>query len=421
MWEHSGKVAFAGVGHSPVSRRWDGAAETSLGALTKIACMNAIADAGLNVDQIDAVFSSPGPLGETWAPRLIPPAVASAFQFPNSGDVEDGISKVTAEWLAANLGMKDLKLVQTMNGFVSVELNAAIDAVAEGHCSCVVVFRPLNNFEGRYGQSGPLAQAQAKGRSQFDMPYGFAGPASYASYFSRYLHKYGQTHEKMADFAVNNRRNGLMLEYGYYYQNRPDERLTKEDYLAGRWISEPVNIYDCDLPVMAVGAFVITTAEHARNLKHPPVYVLGRANVNNRPRSVTSALEDLEESNFRFGKRVWEDAGVGPRDVGFISLYDGYTVMTPLWLEAFGICGRGEALDWLSPGHIAIEGSLPLNTSGGNNGAGRTHGVSHHYDAILQIQGRAGPRQVKNSHLGLVETGPPPAAGAHVLSRTPSI
>ena len=416
MWEHRGKVAFAGVGHAEVYRRWDETIETSSGALALTAATRALLDCGLRPQDVDGVFSAPGPLGGPWAPRAMPEAMWERYQM-TPGNQEDGIAQVSAAWLAHNLGLKDLKVCEDREVIIGGRLNDAIDALAAGQCSYALVFRPVNNFAGRYGQQGEAASDQAAGVSQFHAPYGFAtgGPARFAFVFQRYLWKYQRKHEELADFVVNNRRNGLMTEYGYYYQNRP-EPLTKEAYLSARWVAEPLNLFDCDMPVQSAAAFVLTTAERARDLRQRPAYVLSRANYRHRTRSVTHSLEDLEADTVGFAQRLYEDAGVGPHDLDFANLYDGFTVVTPMWVETFGLVGRGEALSWMTADRIAIEGSFPLNTSGGSNGVGRTHGVSLHYDAVLQIQGRAGRRQVKNHHLCIAESGPPPdAPGAQIL------
>lgn len=419
MWEHRGKVAFAGVGHAEASRRWDEDPDSSIGALATRAATRAIEDCGLTLDDIDGVFSSPGPLGGPWAPREFPKWLDERFQM-SPGDPEDGISRATSAWLSRNLGFENLKVCEDSDLIIGALLNQAIDAVAEGRCDYALVVRPLNNFAGRYGQGGETARTEVTGRNQFQHPYGFAEPARFASLFRRYLWKYNREHDELADFVVNNRVNGLMTEYGFYYQNRP-EPLTKEQYLSGKWISEPVNIYDCDMPIHTAAAFIVTTSDRARDLKHPPAYVLGRATIRHRARSVTVALEDLEEANGAFAKKLYEDAGVGPSDIQFANLYDGFTVVTPMWVENFGLCERGEALPWMTTDRIAIGGSFPLNTAGGSNGVGRTHGVSLHYDSILQIQGRAGRRQVERNDLCIAESGPPPdGPGAQILSSIPN-
>ena len=419
MWEHRGKVAYAGVGHAEVYRRWDEQPKTSIGALAIRAANRAIEDCGLTIDDIDGVFTSPGPLGGPWAPRDPLPSMADQFKM-TPGDPEDGVAQVTAAWLARNMGMEDLKVCEDPGSIVGVLLNYAIDAVASGRCNYALVLRPLNNFAGRYGQGGESASDEAPGRGQFGIPYGFIGPARFASLFQRYLWKYNQNHEALADFVVNNRRNGLMCEYGYYYQNRP-EPLTREEYLNARWVTEPINLFDCDMPVHTAAAYILTTGDRARNLKHPPAYVLSRANIRHTERRVTASLDELEENNAAFARGLYEDAGVGPKDIHFANLYDGFTVVVPMWLENFGLCERGEGLPWMTTDRIAIEGSFPLTTSGGSNGVGRTHGVSQHLDAVLQLQGRAGKRQVKNNNLCIAESGPPnDSPGAHILCTSPS-
>lgn len=416
MWEHSGKVAFVGVGCSEIYRRWEETAETSLGALAIQAARMAIEDAGLSDKEIDGVFTSPGPLGASWSPGEVPAFMHEGFKM-TLDDSDDGISKVTAAWLARNMGMKDLEACEDPGGMISNLLNYATDAVAEGKCNYALVLRPLNNFAGRYGQGGENASDEARGPAQFTVPYGFTGPAQYAMLFSRYLDKYGRDHDEMADFMVNNRRNGLMTEYGYYYQHRP-EPLTKEDYINGRWIAKPINIYDCDLPVQVAMAFIITSSERAKDLKQKPVYVLSRENINIKPRSVTYVLEDVEQADADFAKSLYAGAGLGPDDMQFANLYDGYTTVTPMWIEAFGLAERGQALSWLTTDRIAVEGSFPLNTCGGNSGVGRTHGSALHLDAILQIQGRANKRQIKDHDLCVVETGPLVTGGGHILCST---
>lgn len=419
MWEHRGKVAFAGVGHAEQYRRWDETVETSIGALAIRAATRAIEDCGLRPEDIDGVFSAPGPLGAAWAPRPAPAALSERYQM-TPGDPEDGIARVTAGWLARNMGLNDLKVCYDREVIIGGLLNDAIDALAAGRCTYALVFRPLNNFAGRYGQEGEAASDGVRGPNQFQFPYGFAGPARFASLFQRYLWKYGRKHEELADFVVNNRRNGLMTEYGFYYQNRP-EPLTREEYLNARWVAEPVNLYDCDMPVHTAAAFVLTTAARARNLRRRPVYVLSRGNYRHSTRRVTHCLEDIEAETPVFAQQLYDDAGISPKDLQFANLYDGFTVVTPMWVEAFGLCGRGEALPWMTADRIAVEGSFPLNTAGGSNGVGRTHGVSLHYDSVLQIQGRANRRQVRNNGLCIALSGPPPdAPGAQVLCSSPT-
>lgn len=412
-WRGRAKTAYVGVGYAGGERRWDETPERALGTLAISAAKTAIADAGMSGLEIDAVFSSPVPLGGNWAPRPIPVGVAERWSM--SDDTEDGISKVTAAWMARNLGLEASTLLVDTPDMFSLT-NAAVDALLSGRCTTALVFRALPNFAGRYQHSGGVAAAQVEHDLQFELPFGFAGPSYHAMYFQRYLWKYGVDHREMANFAIRNRRNGLKCAYGFYAKHRPQE-LSVEEYLNGRWIIEPLSIHDCDLPIMVGAAFILTTAERAKDLKQHPIYVVEQAHFKPVKRSTSYTLEDFEESNSREAKAVWTKSGITTGDVDFAQLYDGYLSMTPLWAEAFGFCGPGEGIKFLTSPDAELDGRLPINTSGGNNGAGRSHGASHIYDAVLQLRGQATGHQVADAALSLVQVGPPIAWGCQLLSR----
>lgn len=416
MWEGSGKVAIAGIGHSPTYRRWDERAETSLGAMAMDAVQAALDDCGLEADEVDGVVSAPGPLSGYWGPRPVLAAVKAAFQ-QTPGDAEDGISKVTAEWLARNLGLSALQVADNTAGMIGSVLNHAIELVVSGRCKAVVVLRPLNNFAGRYGHYGANAAAEASGTGQFTTAYGHSGFVStMATFFTRYLWTYGKTHADLADLALIEHANGLLCDYGYFAQHAPEE-LTREQYLAGRWIAEPINIYDCDLPMQVAGAFVVTTAELARDLRQHPVYVRGIAGgprARGR-RASMYALEDAQAADTALANRLWQSAGIGPLEVDFANLYDAPLVLVPHLIETFGFCKPGEALEFCNPEQIGIGGVLPINPWGGNVGAGRSHGIDHIYEAVLQLRGQAGGRQIRGASVGVVHVGPPVNGAAQLL------
>ena len=98
-----------------------------------------------------------------------------------------------------------------------------------------------------------------------------------ATRFQRYLHKYGQQKEKMANFVVNSKKNGLNFPEGFFAQNRPGDVVSREDYLNARWLAKPANLYDADMPIMCVSSFLLTTPERAADMKQKPVYILGHA------------------------------------------------------------------------------------------------------------------------------------------------
>jgi len=183
---------------------------------------------------------------------------------------------------------------------------------------------------------------------------------------------------------------------GFYSQHRP-EMITVEDYLAGRWIAKPANIYDNDLPIQAALAVVMTTAERAKDHRPPPAYVLTHAQTRPESQGVTPTLESWERLSDKMGRMLFEGAGIGPDDLDFENMYDGFTLFHQFHLEGlrFGANGdqrRGYALD-LYQEDISINGPHPVSPSGGNNGNGRTR-FWNHRDSILQVQGRS-PSQIK--------------------------
>lgn len=392
MAKTQAKAAVVGIGQSRLFRR----AEVPLGVLAVEACQRAIEDAGLTSADIDGIAAVP------------------RQPFEGAGSV-DGLNFVTPGFVvrALNLDVSWGQLMDTMVGHSMVE---AINAVAAGACQTALVYRALHNPEGRYGRTAPTGAA---GSAQFSAPYGIYPPGVFALSWQRYNHKYGRKREEMAPFIVNNRKNALMWEFGYWAQYRP-EALSVEDYLNSRMISDPVCIYDCDIPVQGCGAFVITTAERARSLRQPPAYVLGAVAPIVRPAgTVAGSLEGAQEAAGRLAGHLWANTGLSAEDMDVANLYDGFSFITPLWVEAMGFAKEGEAFDFMRPENIAIDGGkMPLNTSSGNLGTGRLHGVPHIMDGAMQVMGRSGPRQVTDAELSLVVVGPQGLASGMVFSKT---
>lgn len=261
VWEHRGKVAVVGIGHSPADRRWDERLETSLGAYSLIAAQKALDDAGVARDQVDGVVCCPDGLGDVWAPRPY---------FDPPYDSEDGLSEVSADWVVKNMGLKNVNFTMHGPGCISNAMCVAAQSVGDGLDHTILVMRATGNMPGRYHQT---TDEYARGSGQWTNPWGWQLIPQIAFGFDQYCRKYGSNHNKMAPFVVNAHRNGLMFPEGYYAQNRP-EPMTVEDYLNGRWICKPMNIFDCDMLIQAVVCYLMTTAERARDMKQKPVYVL---------------------------------------------------------------------------------------------------------------------------------------------------
>lgn len=257
--------------------------------------------------------------------------------------------------IAKRARVERVKFVTVAPQCMSMALAAAVEAVGEGLTHTCVVVKGWHNLEGRYNHGGPNSLPTVSGSRKWIG--GMAGPACYrtAMQFQRYLEKYKKSHEMMAPFVVNSRRNGLLFPEGYFAQHRP-EPLTPEEYNDARWIAKPANLLDNDMPVHTSAAYVITTAERAGDLRQKPVYVLGHAGAGEltgrsyssvNVRSTIETLEEVEETAASNGRKILEAAGIRANDLSFENMYDGFTLFHVFHIEGLGFAGikRGEALD----------------------------------------------------------------------------
>ncbi len=370
MSNSGGKAAVVGVGHSNVYRR----ADVPLGVLAIDACKQAIEDAGLSPSDIDGVVTA----------TYMPFEVAEAER--------PGVNLLTPSFMIGALGLEANWTESVVAGSAQHCVIEASHAVASGASRYALAFRGLYNPVGRrYGVSSPTT---AEGRNQFRGPYGIFAPGAFAHYAQRHMALYGGTREQMAEFASKNRDRALQWEYGYW-ANHGGGPLTVEDYMTSRMISYPLCIHDCDIPVQACAAFVLTNEERAKDLRNPPVYVRGTSAPVGAPKSTVMSLEEFMACGGLIGDNLWRQAGVGPGDVSIANLYDGFSMLTPMWAEALGFCGEGEGFSWMN------ETSLPVNTGSGNLGSGRTHGISQMLDSVLQLMGRRGQSQVEDAELAV--------------------
>ncbi len=387
MSNEGARVAVVGFGHSKVYRR----AEEPLGKLAVEAAREAVRDAGLDMSDIDGIATSP-----------VHPA-------EGVGAV-DGIHIVSTDFMTKALGLdpsySDQGTFMLTQGFFQ-----AMNAVAAGVCKYALVFRALHNPDGRYGRVSP---GRAYGTDQWFTPYGSTGPTTIAQQLRRYMEKFGGTKEQLGTFVVRNRDQGLKNENSYWRQHRP-ERLTLDEYLGARPISEPMGMLDCDIPIQGAAAFVITSAERARDLTDRPGYVLASA-VSPEFFSDVGYPETVE-SQIDVGRlmaaHLYANGQVGARDIDVANLYDGYSANVPFWADAMGLSEEGQGLQWIA------DPSIPLNTSGGNLGNGRMHGVPHMMDGAMQVMGRSGARQVEGAELSLVCIGGTHHAGVILFGSRP--
>lgn len=227
--------------------------------------------------------------------------------------------------------------------------------------------------------------------------YGFiAAPVSYAMAARRHMHEFGTTGEQLAAIAVAMRKHACLNENAT--MRTP---ITIEDVMNSRWIAEPLHLLDCCLVSDGGGAFVVTTAERARNLKKRPVYILGAAAQMTHNR-ISQSPNPTHPGAWDAAPRVYEMAGVGPKDIDVAEIYDCFTITVLEQLEAYRFCGRGEGGRFVEGGRIELGGELPVNTHGGLLSQAHIDGMLHVVEGVRQVRGEGGARQVPNAEIALV-------------------
>ncbi|MYD65256.1 MAG: hypothetical protein F4X26_04630 [Chloroflexi bacterium] len=419
LWPYRGQVAAVGIGHSPTARRWDGQASTSIGAWAMVAIRNAIEDAGISPSDVDGLVLDRSTTTGAWWPEGDPLPEDVISQFQPGVEPFDGIAALSSEWILNNMPELD-NVTFTMYGpgCMSNVICVASEAIGRGLANTVVLVKAWHNFPGRYYQGGANARPLVEGPAVWRNPWGVSAATGDGWTFQEYMAKYGKTHDMMAPFIVEEKKNGLMFPEGFFAQHRPDE-VTVEDYVNARWIVEPMNLFDHDMPIHVAVAYVFTTAERAQDMAQTPVYIMNHGTT--RPKfGLTQGLDNAEASTDSTGRKMLAGAGIAADDLSFENMYEGFTTFHNYFIEGLGYAGiqRGEALD-LYAGDISITSDKPVSPSGGNQGGGRTR-IWMHTDTIQQIQGRAGDRQIRvPAEIG-ISGGPMPQGGDFTIwSATP--
>ncbi|MCY4555975.1 MAG: hypothetical protein OXF79_06270 [Chloroflexi bacterium] len=424
IWEHRGKVASVGIGHSPTARRWDGKPETSVGALSILALRKAIADAGVNPEEVDGLVLVPVTTTGAYWPADQPVPMDAVNAFNPTDDPLDGIGQLSAEWIIKNMPeLTNVKFTMYAPGCMSAAIVVAAQAVGDGLASNCLVLKGWHNLEGRYNHGGISASDEVPGSFAINPGrtlWGAPGCFGTALQFAQYCTKYGKNHDMMAPFMQNSRRNGLLFPEGYWAQHRP-EQLTPEDYLSSRWIAKPANLFDNDIPIMVAAAYLFTTADRAQDMAQKPVYILNHASSRGTARSITPTLEEVEAETAATGRKIYEGAGITAEDLSFENMYDGFAQFHQFHIEGLRYRGMqpGDALDFYQT-DISIEGPNPILASGGNIGGGRSR-FWMHTDCMQQIQGRAGARALTGVKPEIAVSGGPMPMGGNftVWSATP--
>ena len=384
------RALISGVGKSAVGRRL-GRSDLDL---TLEACRLALADAGVAPGDVDGLIAWPG----EW------PA-ARGFCGPAVGRVKDALG-IDPQWHSA---------IQDGPSQLSAVMSAVL-AVASGYVRHVLVYRTTSESTGQAGggrdTTSPADVVGVVGLQEWLRPFGAVTAAHWLALLAqRYLHETGATREQVGGLAVSTRRwAGLTPEAVYR------SPLTLEDYLAARMISDPLCLYDCDVPVDGSVAVLVSAAETRNDLRAPVRIEAMGSQLASRPFwDQWSGPLDLPQRDS--ARHLWSRTSLRPADVDVAQLYDGFTVLTLAWLEAAGFCEPGEAAAFVADGAaIGPGGTLPLNTSGGQLSGGRLHGFGLFHEAVVQLRGDLGERQVRGAETAFVGAGGGTLGGCFLLT-----
>jgi acetyl-CoA acetyltransferase len=364
-----GAAAIAGLGITPQGKVYG----TNAIGFAVDAVRLALEDAGLTRTDLDGLLLNPG---LTWN---------------DMGMGSFGLSQA--------LGLRNLRLTATMNlggATACAMIQHAAQAIAAGLCNtvaCVFSDAPLKPPapQGKAGSSG-AAYGFARG---WEAAYGYFGVnAMYALVARRHMHVYGTTQDQLGAVAVAQRR-WANLNPDAQMHDRP---LTLDEYRTSRWIVEPFHVMDCCLVSNGGLAVIVTSAERARSLRKPPVYIwgMGQGHLGGDPSDTLSSGAVLAK------EPAFSMAGIALRDVDVVELYDCYTFTVLVTLEDYGFCPKGEGGPFVAEHHTGPGGKLALNTGGGQLSSFYMWGMTPVSEAVIQVRGDGGARQAPRHDVALV-------------------
>ncbi|TDD90495.1 lipid-transfer protein [Actinomadura rubrisoli] len=383
----SGKAAIVGIGATEFSKE-SGRSELRLAAE---ACLAAIRDAGLEPADVDGLAT-----------------------YTADANAEIAVQR--------ELGIPALRFFSRVDyggGAACGTVAHAAMAVATGQADAVVCYRAFNERSGhRFGQATHPGRVDSTGLEfSWHLPYGFATPAAWvAMQARRYMHEYGATSEDFGRVAVAMRRHAATNPKAWFH-GRP---ITLEEHQASRWIVDPLHLLDCCQESDGGVALVVTSAERARDLPHPPAVISAAAQGTGPGQMMmfgyyTGDLAALPAMG-TVGGTLWRQSGLTPADVQTAILYDHFTPFVLVQLEELGFCGRGEARDYIRDGGIELGGRLPLNPHGGQLGEAYIHGMNGIAEAVRQVR-RTSVNQVPDVENVLVTAGTGVPTSGLMLSR----
>jgi acetyl-CoA acetyltransferase len=358
--DYAGKVAIVGVGATEFSKA-SGRSELRLATEAVDA---ALRDAGIEPSEVGGTVT---------------------YSADNNPDID----------IARALGMGELTFFSRVHyggGATLGVMQQAALAVAGGVADVVVAYRAFNERSGnRFGggvQNRPVNPTAENAQFSWYSPVGLLTPASWAAMFARrYMHATGATSEALGWVALADRTHAATNPKAWFYE----KAITMDDYLASRWIVEPLRLLDCCQETDGGQAIVVTSLERARDLPNRPAVIRAVAQGSWHGQDMmTSYYRDdmtgLPEMGL-VARQLFATAGIGPGDIQTAVLYDAFTPFVLYTLEEFGFCATGEAKDFVRDGNVQMGGSLPINTHGGQLGEAYLHGVNGIAEAVRQVRG----------------------------------
>jgi acetyl-CoA acetyltransferase len=381
------KAAIVGVGSTPYYFRGQSAPQTVYELIDK-AVLAALDDAGLTVKDVD---------GFTFF----------AYGFDTGTIVEQlGVDEVTFSHVVAGYG-----------GGMAGILDLASMAVETGRAKTVVCIGAAQQVARRYGQALGMLGATPEG--VFHTLAGLGGPGqALALQVRRHMHRYGTRREAFAEVVMASRQAASTRETAL--RRKP---LTLDEYMAAPMLADPLCRLDFCLETDGALAFVVTSAERARDLRQRPVYIEGAAQVGARHWGRAFFWLNQPEDAFisagagPVAERLYQQTGLGPKDIDVALIYDHFSPLVIMQLEDYGFCARGEGGPFVESGAIRLDGQIPVNPHGGHLSEGYVVGVTHIREAVEQLRGVA-VNQIADAQVALVTGGPAPMPMTGAILRT---
>ena len=309
---------------------------------------------------------------------------------------------VVAEDFITNFGISDLRFSATtpMGGASAVAaLQCAVAVVAAGICKHVLIPLGRDGWSGARIGSRVQQMPQFKLIGEFEMPSGAIAPAQlYAPMARRHMELYGTTSRQLGSIAVTTRQHAIL--HGNATMTKP---ITLDDHQNSRMISDPLRLLDCSLESDGGAAVIVSSAERARDLNKPPVYILGVAEGHpDSPSAITQRPDMTRLGLAKAAPKAFAMAGVTPQDIQVAEIYDCFTYIVLCQLEDLGFCRKGEGGAFVENGALGLGGRLPVNTHGGLLSQAHMAGLNHVVELTRQLRGEGGKTQVAGAKLGLV-------------------